>query len=772
MSFKSNYSKPSINIMLKGILLLSSFSFISLLNAEVIARIVKTEGRVYFKRLGMNSFSEQVKPGAGIKNGDQIKVDENSFAAVIYLDDRSVLKVRDNTRFTFMDTRNTRTIDITHGTVLNKIKKEGRNKDYRVQTPVSVASVKGTEFAAIIRQDGVDQFICKEGLFEVLNMISGQTVMVRAGEKAVSNATGNVMQAPASPNEYPIDPELEEELIEQELEKVEIEENQGTSDKINDNKIEKKEEVEKVKEVDTDLNDSEDEVQEVEEIQEKSTEEQVPEPSESEKPPKKPFALGLGIGSATIDEVLYNQLSLRPEINIGKFGIGLDLVLYIDNEGNVRYDEWDIENDPTLLLDKILFVRYGNKNELLWGKYGSIESLTLGYGGLMDNYSNMMEYPTVRRVGINTGFNIGPISGELFLSNIKDFSRGGTVTGLRFAYTVSKDIPLSIGVNYITDINMFSALKDKDEDSFPDVFDDFPEDSTLWNDSDGDGFPDPGQGSSVSDSLIDIDADGDNILDELDDNIELKARPFSLKDNSAQTTGLSFDIGYPILKTNSFSITLFAEYNTLNFPKVVSKDSVFIRPERYGSGITIPGIRSSVFNILNLSLEYRLINGAYIPQYFDQAYDLNRVVTSTSDNFTIVRTKDMVVFESYNDSSNSSGVYGSAGLSLFNLINFSASYANMKSDTTELKSFASYLNLNTENIPKISSATAYYQRNNDRDPFDFDNPSVNTIMGYRIGYELSKGVSLIWDYRQFYRDDGTGELKPIQQTNIETTFNF
>ncbi len=96
----------------------------------------------------------------------------------------------------------------------------------------------------------------------------------------------------------------------------------------------------------------------------------------------------------------------------------------------------------------------------------------------------------------------------------------------------------------------------------------------------------------------------------------------------------------------------------------------------------------------------------------------------------------------------------------------------MKSDTTELKSFASYLKLNTENIPKISSATAYYQRNNDANPFDFENPTKNTIMGYRIGYELSKGVSLIWDFRQFYRDDGTGKIEPIQQTTIETSFNF
>ena len=76
-------------------------------------------------------------------------------------------------------------------------------------------------------------------------------------------------------------------------------------------------------------------------------------------PPSKPFSMGLGIGSATLDGVLYNQLALRPEINIGKIGIGFDLVVYLDNEGNVRNEEWDIESDPGLLFDKILYIKYG-----------------------------------------------------------------------------------------------------------------------------------------------------------------------------------------------------------------------------------------------------------------------------------------------------------------------------------------------------------------------------------------------------------------------------
>ena len=738
----------------------------SALEAQVIARLVKSEGRVHFKRLGASTFSEQAKPGAPIKNGDEIKVGEEGFAAVIYLDDRSILKVRENTKFSFMDTRNSRTIDLTHGTVLNDIKKEGRTKDFRIQTPVSVASVKGTQFAAIVSLSGVDQFICKEGLFEVLNMVSGETVNVAAGQKAVSNATGDLVQAPASPGEYPSDPEVEE-LVEPDNDSLNEEIDPQPSDQnydATDQNLER-----------TGTKGSETAEEEVQEnIEEDEIEESQEKPKVPEGPPPKPFSMGLGIGSATLDGVLYNQLALRPEINIWKVGIGLDLVLYVDNEGNMRNEEWDIENDPALLLDKILYVRYGDISDPLWIKYGSIEGKTMGYGGLMNGYSNMMEFPTVRRVGINTGFNIGPFGGELFLSNLKDISRGGTIGGLRMAYTVSDDLPITIGVNYITDANMFSGLKDKDGDSYPDAFDDFPDDSTLWNDTDGDGWPDPGHGDSILDSLIDIDADGDNIIDsdENFDDIDLKATPFSLRNNKAVTNALSFDIGYPILRSDMISLQVYGEYNSLTFPGVSTADSTFNRPDRSGSGITLPGLRSTLFGILDLSLEYRMINGSYVPQFFDQAYDLNRVVTNTIDGQTYVRTKDMVVFDTYTDSASSSGLFGSAGLSLFNLISFTASYANMKADTTELKSFNSYLNLNTDNIPKISSAMAYYQRNNDDNPFDFENPTENTIMGYRIGYELSKGVSLIWDFRQFYRDDGKGNMETIQQTNIETTFNF
>ena len=65
--------------------------------------------------------------------------------------------------------------------------------------------------------------------------------------------------------------------------------------------------------------------------------------------------------------------------------------------------------------------------------------MTLGYGGIIYNYSNMMEFPSIQsNGGANTGFTVGALSGEIFLSNIKDVSRGGTVNGLRISYTLSK----------------------------------------------------------------------------------------------------------------------------------------------------------------------------------------------------------------------------------------------------------------------------------------------------------------------------------------------
>tara|TARA_Y100000748_G_scaffold171138_1_gene143331 strand:- start:705 stop:2942 length:2238 start_codon:yes stop_codon:yes gene_type:complete len=740
---------------LKKVIFLFIILFTSSLFAETIGRVMKASGQVLIKPIGGASYSVEVKPGQSVSNGDAIRVGEGSFAVVIFLDDKSVVKVRENTDFQFVETSNTRSLIIDQGTTLHNVNKEGRQKAYRVETPVSVASVKGTEFSAFHDAiAGIDKFVGKTGNFDVFNTISGMTVNVGAGQKAVSNALGQLIPAPALPGDFPEDPDGESN--DQQQEEPQEEQNQPEEQQLQEQQPQNEPQQQEV-------SNNEPQAEELSDSPEQQSDQ--PESSDSVKPePKKPLNLGLGVGSATIDGVLYNQVALRPELSFGKLGLGLDLPLYIDNEGNIRKDEWDEASD---IIDKFLYIRWGEKSDPFWFKWGALNNVTLGYGGLLSGYSNMMEFPSVRKVGINTGIGFGNFGTELFLSNMKDFTRGGTLMGLRGTYKLSDAIPLTFGLNFVMDMNQFSGLKDTDDDTYPDIFDDFPNNKDYWNDTDGDGIADFNGGNKPPATGWDIDGDGDNILDSVKDPT-LKPTPFSLKDNKATAQGFAFDLGYPVVKSKAFSLEAYMEYNKLIFPKIKG-DNYYSRKAMNGTGITIPGVRASIFSFLNVSFEYRLKNGYFAPQFFDGSYDLSRVVAEFSNSGTVIRTKDQVILV---DSSSTSGLYGSASANVFNLVSFNAAYASMKGDgDIEFNSFNALINVNAENIPKLSVAQAYYQRNNDKNPFDFGNPTINTIFGYKVGYEVNAGVSLIWDFRQFYRDTGNG-LEPVKQTTIETAFNF
>ena len=99
-----------------------SLSILGVVQPETIARMIKTKGEVMIKRLGRSGYDKVAKPGAEINNGDACEVGSQEFAAVVYLDDLSIVKIKENTRFQFIETPNTRTVNIELGTLLNDIK--------------------------------------------------------------------------------------------------------------------------------------------------------------------------------------------------------------------------------------------------------------------------------------------------------------------------------------------------------------------------------------------------------------------------------------------------------------------------------------------------------------------------------------------------------------------------------------------------------------------------------------------------------------------------
>ena len=59
------------------------------------------------------------------------------------------------------------------------------------------------------------------------------------------------------------------------------------------------------------------------------------------------------VGTVMIKDELYSQIRLCPQINMGKFGFGLDVDLLIDGEGKIRKEDWDTWQD---YVDKIYFI--------------------------------------------------------------------------------------------------------------------------------------------------------------------------------------------------------------------------------------------------------------------------------------------------------------------------------------------------------------------------------------------------------------------------------
>ena len=98
----------------------------SILNAQAIGRVMKSNGTVLIKTMGSGTYSVDAKPGQAISNGDAIRVGEASFAVVIFIDDKSVVKIRENTDFQFVETSNTRSLIIDQGTTLHNVNTEGR----------------------------------------------------------------------------------------------------------------------------------------------------------------------------------------------------------------------------------------------------------------------------------------------------------------------------------------------------------------------------------------------------------------------------------------------------------------------------------------------------------------------------------------------------------------------------------------------------------------------------------------------------------------------
>ncbi|MFQ6605069.1 MAG: FecR domain-containing protein [Fidelibacterota bacterium] len=217
--------------MMKKWTVLMLFLMTSLIMAgSKIAITTKVLGKAEVKRSAPDAEYVNLKPGTVLENGDYIRTGANGFAALIFIDDKSALKVRNNTEVEISGKRSATTIakkvNMEAGTVRAKIKKQ-KKTEFTIQTPTSVASVKGTDFWFVSDPQSGDQLFGMEGVVSLTNIISGLTQDVTAGLTGVSLLDGSLMIEQSNPSNIPVDPEETEEGSTSTL-RIEFEDENGT----------------------------------------------------------------------------------------------------------------------------------------------------------------------------------------------------------------------------------------------------------------------------------------------------------------------------------------------------------------------------------------------------------------------------------------------------------------------------------------------------------------------------------------------------------------
>ena len=190
----------------KHIIFLFTFVF-SVALPNKIAVATKVKGPVEIMPIGKKGFSD-LEPGTILSDGDKIRTGPSGFTAIIFIDDKSTLKVKDNSEVVITGKRTaasiSKKINMDEGTIRATVKKQ--KTDFVIQTPTSVASVKGTDFWLVSDPETGDQIIGIEGIVGLTNIETGQEIDVSEGMSGLSTPDGNVGLTETDPSSIPEDP--------------------------------------------------------------------------------------------------------------------------------------------------------------------------------------------------------------------------------------------------------------------------------------------------------------------------------------------------------------------------------------------------------------------------------------------------------------------------------------------------------------------------------------------------------------------------------------
>ncbi len=178
--------------------------------------------------------------------------------------------------------------------------------------------------------------------------------------------------------------------------------------------------------------------------------------------------MGLEIGSVTIGGTTWAKVVLQPTFKTGNLKAALYLpLIYHDDMFNpsdyyrpAGNREWSfgtdqpntiagVEDFAVDVLLKIKYIEWGRQRDPFFFKVGNLNDITIGHGLIMRDFANDADFPSVRRIGVNLGLDLGGFGVEAMVNDAAD----PEVFGGRMYIRPIPGVRAALGFSTLVDIN-------------------------------------------------------------------------------------------------------------------------------------------------------------------------------------------------------------------------------------------------------------------------------------------------------------------------------
>jgi flagellar biosynthesis GTPase FlhF len=594
-----------------------------------------------------NEKVEQVTYGMTLEPGFTVQT-MNTSAELALEPNGSIIKLSRNTTFTIEGLQSSKEESNSFSLAAGKIRavaaRGGVGARYEVNTPSAVCGVRGTDFGLRVVPGTSEQAFVNKGEVQYSKR-GGPSLTLTSG--MVADALDETFEAIR----------VSSDRLQELMQDVQFQELQPDAVPGQEPERTAAEEDEEAEEEETEA-DEEGEAEEKAAVSEE-TETETREATERERSEFEKAlaeALGLEIGTITIEGDTYSKAVIQPEFEIGKLKMALYLPIIYTNDlfnpndwykpaGN---NEWSFGSDQNweaepleatqdVLQDlflKIRYIQWGEQRDPFYLKFGNLDNMTIGHGTLMENYANDIDFPAVRQLGLNFGLD----SGGYGLEGVVNDAADPEVFGARFY--VRPFGKLALGASSIIDANPLSANQSY--------------------------------------------ADTNNI-------------------NSMNFIGTGLDSELPIVENDLLSVIPFADLATM-IPTINGKaqwDLVYDSgADSFMESFRNYGLTAGFFGnaaMVDWELEYRYYRGVYRPTFFGHSYERLRG-TYVEKFYEYSQNPDASAYDGLVQ-----GVYGSAQTKLFEMVEVKAGYMWPWHDglPSDLSHFNDEFTLNVRVLPDV-----------------------------------------------------------------------